>query len=72
MKPVAEVSNTYTYHFYVLTPGLWEQLPYSSGLQLCEEGATMYTTEVTDIPIPVKLLCNHCEPRSLLKVESSR
>jgi len=71
MKPVAEVSSAYANHFYVLTPGLWEQLPHSGSLQLCEEGTTVYTTEVTDISIPVKLFCNYCEPGSLLKIESS-
>ena len=54
-----------------LTPGLWEQLPHSGGLQLCEEGTAVHSTEVTDIPIPVKLFCNYCEPSSLLQIESS-
>lgn len=61
----------YTNHFYVLTPGLWEQLPHSGSLQLCEEGTAVHTTEMTDISMPVKLFCNYGEPRSLLKVESS-
>jgi len=72
MKPVAGVRRTYTKHFHVLTPGLWEKLPHSSGLQLCKESTTVHTTEVTEIPIPIKLLCNYCESGSLMQVESSR
>jgi hypothetical protein len=68
MKPVAGVSGDYTNHVYVPTPGLWEQFSHSGGFQLCEEGTTVHTAEVTDISIPVKFLCNYCKPRSLLQI----
>ena len=71
MKPAAEVSSAYTNQSYVLTPGLWEQLPHSGSLQLCEEGTAVHTTEVTNISMPVKLFCHYCEPRGLLQIESS-
>lgn len=38
------------------TPCLWEKLSNSGGFKLSEEGTTVYTSKMTDVSVPVKLL----------------
>ena len=48
------------------TPRLGKQLPHSGRLEFCEKGASMNTSEMADIPMPIQLFCNNCETCRLL------
>jgi hypothetical protein len=56
-KPIRNIDST---------PRLGKQLPHCGCLEFCEEGASMNTSEMADIPMPIQLFCNNSETCGLL------
>ena len=54
------------------TPRFGKEFSDGRGLQLGEEGTTVYRTEVADVTHPVQLLGDDCETGRLLKIEAGR
>ena len=54
------------------TPCFWQELSNGGSLEFSEERASMNGSEMANVSVPVQLLSDNCESRSLLKIKTGR